>query len=54
MSIERKRMEENYWGIQYDYRRLYAVRDLSTDTLVEIGNMLRDGYDIEWIRRSYK
>ena len=52
MSIERKLMEENYWGIQYDYRRLYAVRDLPTDMLVEIGNMLRDGYDIEWIARG--
>ena len=45
-------MEENYWGISYDYRRLYAVRDVPTDMLVEIGNMLRGGYDIEWTRRT--
>ena len=43
---------QNYWGIPYDYRRLYAVRDVSTDILVEIGNMLRDGYDIRWITRQ--
>ena len=44
-------LEENYWGISYDYRRLYAVRDVPTDILVEIGNMLRSGYDIEWMKR---
>lgn len=48
----RIKLEGNYWGIAYDYRRLYAVRDLPTDMLVEIGNMLRGGYDIEWIARQ--